>query len=312
MDNVFVVPPGWSWDIIVYFFFGGIAGGGYFIANVLRLVGGVSDRVLSRIAWYLAFPLIIVGALLLIKDLGRPERFLHMVFMSERIPTPIFKWWSPISFGTYIVMAFGAMTLLSFVHALVEGGVWRDHRVRHITSPLHDPGNGLGTLFLIGGGLWGLAVAAYTGMLLMISRAPTWAEDPFLAPMFMASAVANGAATIFLVAWLAGRGERSGLHRVLRMVTLALAFEFVLVVAAAISGLQHVSPFYLGAWGLLFWLVILPFGLVLPLVLLFHQVFRGRDLVPNSGMLATTLVLAGGFLLRALEVLGGQAYWVPY
>jgi len=40
MQDVFVTPPGWSWDIALYFFFGGLAGGAYFVANLLRLVGG--------------------------------------------------------------------------------------------------------------------------------------------------------------------------------------------------------------------------------------------------------------------------------
>ncbi len=194
MGDIFVTPPGWSWDIVLYFFFGGLAGGAYFVASLLRLVGRREDRELSRIGYYLAFPLIIVCAILLIKDLGRPERFWHMVFQSERLPALMFKWWSPISFGTWIVTLFGALALLSFVHALVEGGVWRESSVRRFTGPFHDPDGWLGTLFLIIAAAWGLVLGGYTGMLIMVSNAPTWSHDPLLPPLFMASGVATGSA----------------------------------------------------------------------------------------------------------------------
>jgi formate-dependent nitrite reductase membrane component NrfD len=49
MPNVFAYPPGWSWDIVLYFFIGGMAGGLLFIACLLRLLGGASARPLSRI-----------------------------------------------------------------------------------------------------------------------------------------------------------------------------------------------------------------------------------------------------------------------
>lgn len=312
MQDVFVTPPGWSWDIALYFFLGGLAGGAYFIANLLRLVGGgAGDRRLSRIGHYLAFPLLIVSTILLIKDLGRPERFWHMVFQSERFPALMFKWWSPISFGTWILIGFGVFSVLSFVYALAEGGVLRSPFARRLTRPLHENG-GLSTVFLVLGALWGLLLASYTGMLLMVNNAPTWSHDPVLPPLFAAAGVAAGAAAIYLVAHFTGAGDASGRRRVLRTAAYALAFEALLLLASVILGLGGVSPYFLGAWALLFWLVIVPFGVVLPLVLLWSAEFRDRHLVRDAPAVGAALLLVGGLLLRVLEVFGGQAYYVPY
>ncbi|HEX7119352.1 MAG TPA: NrfD/PsrC family molybdoenzyme membrane anchor subunit [Longimicrobiales bacterium] len=312
MDDVFVTPPGWSWDITLYFFFGGLAGGVYFLASLLRLLGSAGGRRLARIGYYLAFPLLIVCTLLLIKDLGRPERFWHMVFQSERFPALMFKWWSPISFGTWILILFGIFSVLSFAYALVEGGAVRSPALRRITGPLHDAATVAGTVFLVLGAAWGLFLASYTGMLLMVNNAPSWSPDPLLPPLFMASGVASGAAALYLIAHFAGAGDATARHRVLRTGALALAFEALLLVVSVVLGIGHATPYFLGWWAALFWIVIVPFGFVLPLVLLFAAEYRHRDLVRAAPVVGAALLLAGGLLLRVLEVFGGQAYYVPY
>lgn len=312
MQDVFVTPPGWSWDIVLYFFFGGMAGGLFFLGSMLRLVGRAEDRPLSRIAYYLAFPLLLVCTILLIKDLGRPDRFWHMVFQSERLPLLMFKWWSPISFGTWILSFFGLLSVISFIFALTEAGVLRSPGLRRLTGALHRPESGVGALYLVVAALWGLLLAGYTGMLIMANNVPTWSHDPFLPPLVMSSGVATAAAAIFLLSWASGLGEASGRRRVLRTGAMALAFEAVMLLGSIVVGLGGVSPFFLGWWTALFWIVILPFGVVLPLVLLSMALFRDRELVRNAAVVGASLVLVGGILLRLLEVLGGQSYYVPY
>jgi protein NrfD len=316
VDSVFVAPAGWSWDIILYFFLGGLAGGSLFLANLLRLSGAQPTLVPARIGYYLAFPLVNLCALLLVKDLGRPERFWHMLIQSERVPLPMLKWWSPISVGSWVLALFGLFAAISFVYALMEGGVVRWHRtdrVRGWLAPLHRPGL-LGALYLIAGAGLGLLMAGYTGLLLNNTSAPTWSQDPLLAPMFMASGVASAGAAIFLLGHFAGADLPAARHAVLRVALVALIVEAVLLVGAILMGLAHVSTstYFLGVWGLLFWLVILPLGIVAPIVLLWSAEHRDRLLVRSAHVVAAGLLLGGALLFRTLEVLGGQAYFRLY
>lgn len=321
MPDLFVAPPGWSWDIVLYFFFGGLAGGVLFTACALRLVGRLEeDAPISRLGWYLAFPLINVCALLLIKDLGVPSRFLHMLVQSERLPLPMFKWWAPMSAGSWILAVSGAFALLSFVHALLEGEVLGGQhragrvtsRVRGLTAALHRGGSLLGGIYLATGALAGLVLAGYTGVLLNVTNAPTWSHDPLLPAIFVASGLATGAAALFLLAHATSAGSAAARRRVLRTAALAVTLEAFLVLIAVVLGIGHVSPFFLGWWGVFFWVIVLPIGLLLPAALLLMVEYRGRSLIPNAAVVGAVLLLVGGLLFRTLEVLGGQAYFEPY
>ena len=47
-DTFFTASPHWTWFIILYFFVGGIAGGGYFLAALLQWFGRPEDRPVIR------------------------------------------------------------------------------------------------------------------------------------------------------------------------------------------------------------------------------------------------------------------------
>ena len=82
-STYFSAPPDWGWLIALYFFFGGLAGGSYFLASLIDLFGRSEDRPLSHLGYYIAFPCIVISGLLLTVDLGRPERFWHMLIESN-------------------------------------------------------------------------------------------------------------------------------------------------------------------------------------------------------------------------------------
>src|SRR5437764_10832883 len=69
----------WKWEVVLYFFLGGIAGGSYLAATLADLLGSARDAALIRAGRYLSFVCIVLSPILLVKDLGRPERFLHML-----------------------------------------------------------------------------------------------------------------------------------------------------------------------------------------------------------------------------------------
>ena len=54
-STFFTAPPDWHWLVILYFFFGGIAGGSYLIAALIDLFGRVADRPLARLGYIVAF-----------------------------------------------------------------------------------------------------------------------------------------------------------------------------------------------------------------------------------------------------------------
>jgi protein NrfD len=118
-STYFSAPPEWGWLIAIYFFFGGLAGGTYFLASLIDLFGRSEDRPLSHLGYYIAFPCVVVSGLLLTLDLGRPLRFWHMLIESNTY-RPMFKYWSPMSIGSWALLIFGIFAFVSFLGALAD------------------------------------------------------------------------------------------------------------------------------------------------------------------------------------------------
>src|SRR6266568_5993858 len=101
--------PFWGWEITWYFFFGGLAAGCFVIASIAALFGSRDDRAVARTGYYLSLLALLPCPPLLIKDLGRPERFLHML--------RVFKVKSPMSMGVWGLVSF---SLFSGVTAAIQ------------------------------------------------------------------------------------------------------------------------------------------------------------------------------------------------
>src|SRR5260370_37577023 len=83
----------WKWEVVLYFFLGGLAGGSYLAASLADLLGSARDAPLVRTGRYLSFACIIVSPILLIEALGRLEWFLPML--------RLLRFRSPMSLGTW-------------------------------------------------------------------------------------------------------------------------------------------------------------------------------------------------------------------
>jgi hypothetical protein len=68
--------PVWTWEVPLYFFFGGVASGSSFVALACDAAG---DERSAAIARKVTLAATVPCAPLLILDLGRPLRFLHML-----------------------------------------------------------------------------------------------------------------------------------------------------------------------------------------------------------------------------------------
>ena len=298
-STLFTAPPDWQWLIIGYFFLGGIAGGAYFLAALIDLAGHPADRPLARLGYFIAFPAIAVCGLLLIADLRRPLRFWHMLVESETL-RPMFKWWSPMSFGSWILLLFGLFALLSFLAALRESGQGLGQRLRWF-SRLRPPGV-LGTLVTCLGAVLGFLIAGYTGILLAVTNRPIWSDTSLIGLVFLISGMSTAAALMVLLGRHLHWARPEGVHALERFDSLVLLFELLAIVALVVS-LGSLARLWLSAWGLLLVVGVLILGILLPLGL-----YRRPWLFGGLGAVAApVLVLVGGFLLRVVIILSSEA-----
>src|SRR5215208_6925978 len=137
--------PVWSREIPWYFFAGGLAGASSNLALVARLTG--NDK-LARRAHIAAMGGAAVSPVLLIMDLGKPERFYNML--------RVFKPTSPMSMGTWVLSAFGSTTGIAAAHDLL-GLIPRLGRFAEAASAL-----------------LGLPLATYTAVLIADTSVPVW------------------------------------------------------------------------------------------------------------------------------------------
>jgi protein NrfD len=285
----FTTGPHWGWYITLYFFIGGLAGGSYFLAALIDLMGRREDRPLARIGYYIAFPCVVVSGLLLTLDLGRPLRFWHMMIENNTFK-PMFKYWSPMSIGSWALLTFGLFAFLAFLGALAEDGRLTSPILRHLRPPALP-----GAIVVLLGAMLGLYIAGYTGVLLAVTNRPIWSDTPLLGMLFIASGASTSAALMILLANRYGRitPALAALHR---MDDWMIALEF-LVLIAVIASLGPVLRAWLNAWGLLL-LIAIALGMIVPLMLS----WRARGARPVNLLTAPLLVLIGGFLLRVVII----------
>jgi formate-dependent nitrite reductase membrane component NrfD len=293
-DTFFTEPPHWDWAIILYFFIGGIAGCSLFLSALLHLFGRPVDRPVVRLGRYVAFIGALVSGLLLTVDLGRPERFWHMMLESKTWQ-PMLKYWAPMSVGVWGVLFFGLFAFLGALSALYEEG-----RLRWAPAGLltRDP---LPTVIAIGGAIFGLFLAGYTGVLLSVTNRPVWADSNWLGILFLFSAASSAAAALILLALARRDGHATSLDWLSRFDKIALVLELVTLIIFLIS-LGSIARVFLGLWGVLLLLGVILVGILIPLAIGFGRLPRVR----NKLVTTSALVLIGGFLLRVVTILSSE------
>jgi formate-dependent nitrite reductase membrane component NrfD len=188
----FVRAPQWTWYILFYFFFAGLAGGSYVLATLLRLVGGPRDEPAARLGFYISLPAMLLCPILLTADLGASwSRFWHMlVDVTPGDAGLNFKYLSPMSVGVWALLLFGVFVAVSALDTWV-----RDRR----TGSAGILGESVGRIFNIVGAILGLFIASYTGVLLSVSNQPVWSDTWALGGLFLASGLSGAAAAITLL-----------------------------------------------------------------------------------------------------------------
>jgi len=254
--------------------------------------GGAEDRPVIRTGYDVAAVGAILSGLLLTIDLGRPLRFWHMLFQSEHFPAIMFKGWSPISFGAWAILLFGLFAVLSALGARAEEGRLQMPALRAVGGVVRG---GVAKLVAGVGGLLGLFIAGYTGILLSVTNRPIWADSPWLGALFLASGVSTGAAALILLSPGRGATERS-LGWLSSFDAKALVVELLVLIAFIVS-LGSVNRVWVSVWGLLLLVGVVWFGILAPL-----RMHAKRQPLAS----AAKLVLVGGFLLRLATMLASE------
>lgn len=168
-----VKAPPWDSKIATYLFLGGLSGGSAILALGGYLTGKPALRRNARLSALTAAGL---GGVLLVADLGRPERFLHMM--------RTFKPTSPMSIGSWVLATFSTN---AGVAAAVE--VDRMTGERLPLGPLRPVLHAAELPTSVAAGVLGAPMATYTAMLLSDTAVPTWHEmHGHLAFVFASSA----------------------------------------------------------------------------------------------------------------------------
>src|SRR5918997_18152 len=209
----------WTWEVPIYFWLGGIGAGTHLISTVAQLLGW-KDRAFFRASRYTVLVTMILSPILLIMDLGRPERFYNML--------RIVKLRSPMSTGSWALSVFGGLSgLIATAQAARDGLLGRDNAlVRLIQALVPDRLLSVAALPI------GLYVGLYTGILLAATSVPMWARNYLLmGPTFLSSGISTGLSAISFVLHLGGWGEKKTLEALRRTERVSLVVEAGLIAA---------------------------------------------------------------------------------
>jgi formate-dependent nitrite reductase membrane component NrfD len=166
-----VKEPVWKPEIPWYFFTGGLAGASSFLSYLARRRG---NEELANASLWIALGADTASPLLLISDLGRPERFHHML--------RVFKVTSPMNVGSWILAFSGTSSgVAAGAHVL---GMRRLRNAAEAVSAA-----------------FGLPLATYTAVLVSDTSIPVWHEARHELPLVFASssAASAGAAAALVV-----------------------------------------------------------------------------------------------------------------
>lgn len=295
MEKTINTQQAWGGKIAAYLFLAGVGAGSYLVGFVVNLTR--PDLViLSRIGVLLGAPLVIIGILFLILDLGKKP----LAFLAFSQPGS--SW---IARGTIIITAFVILTL---VH--IGLWIWPSTWLEGAPS-IHLA---LGSITAI----FALLTLIYTGMVLGVAKPiPFW--DPLILPgLFLVSGVSTG--TMGIAFYLSIYGLSSGSAIEPPLTLLARCDVFILIIEALIIGgylfrMHHLSGAQASAGMVLrgklaapFWGGVVAAGLVIPLVFEVYLAYLSPP-SPATALVLTAVAgiigLIGGFMLRYVVVVGG-------
>ena len=289
--NYYGIPPikhaHWTWQIPVYFWIGGIGAGVHLFSTIAQILGH-RDAALTRTSRYTVLATMLISPVLLIWDLGRPERFYNML--------RILKLRSPMSTQSWSVFAFGNLSgMISARQAAEDGLLGDDNSLVRLVKLI--PARALSILAVP----VGLNVGSNTGNLISATSVPLWARNwLFMGPTFLASGLSTALSWLSLVLHLTRSGEEKTLRTLHRAEKATIVIEAGLIAASLIRMSKWSKPLFSREVAPLFVGGTLIGGIVAPMALLLGKESRSKS------MLASVLALGGGLAFRFAIVKGGR------
>ena len=305
----------WGMLIVNYLFLGGLSAGLFFVSALATYLPQREEISYARIARYGALMApwpVAIGSLLLIFDLGTWHRF-YKLFLH-------FRWQSPMSLGSWLLLVFSLLALAYFWAWLPDS--LRSAAVARFRLPrrLDRDFSASRPLLAAVGFPISIGVAIYTGVLLGAVQARPFWNTNLVAQLFLFSALSTGCAAVILA--LSASRKLLDTAQIQFLYTLdicLIVLEFFIVLPYILHGELSVeavrSSLALilgGPYTFVFWAFFLGTGLLVPLVLEILEVspalFSGKLLHHNRRLAGATaaLVIFGGYLLRYVFVYAGQ------
>ncbi|HMK97147.1 MAG TPA: NrfD/PsrC family molybdoenzyme membrane anchor subunit [Acidimicrobiales bacterium] len=284
----------WGLYIFTFAFFIGLSAGGLIMASSAEVFQVKALKPLSRLGVLSAAACVAVAALMIIPDLGKPQRILN-IFIHP-------NWTSPLIWDILIISVY-------FVFSVVDLAILTRHagapsKLRNTVRVLAYVG--LPTAVLL---------HSITAWIFGLQIARTWWNTALMAPLFVVSAILSGTALVTLLALAAERWAGFNLpaatkHWLRGFLTVVLIVDLFFVgcdyitvlwgnVPADRAAINLVLPG--GPWSWVFW-VEWVMGGVVPLALLAVPSLRR---LPGTLGAAAVLVVTGVYAFRIeLVVIG--------
>lgn len=266
----FLKRPRWKWEIALYFFFEGMSAGSFVTGTMADLFAHQRYPGLVRTSRWLALAALLPCPPLLIADLGRPERFLHML--------RVVKLTSPMNTGAWALTGYGMLV------TLIAGSELK--LLRYI------PARVVSVLALP----FAVTMLAYPGVLLSTTSNPVWSGTRLLGPVIASSSMTTAVAALALATTSRPDGSSRALKRLETVVSVC---ETASLIGYLGTARETARPLTSGPQAIRFWAGAVAGGIIAPALLsLAESRIRSRSRARTVSVAASVLRLGGALMLK--------------
>lgn len=276
------------------------ASGALNVASISSVFNNLAYKPFARLSGILAIALLVGGLMVLVLDLGRPERL--TVAMTTYNFKSIFAWNIYLYTGFLVIVA-------AYLFTMMDRSIAKSGKSTKF----------MGWFAFV----WRLALTTGTGSIFGFLVAREAYDSAIMAPLFIAASFLYGLAFTVLVLLTICRETGQQLMSeeiVSKFLNLVVIFALAVLYFTAVKHLtalyasEHhgVEAFILrdgGIYTLLFWFGHVLIGNVIPIMIAAFLSGDGKPLTGRQGLaVASVLALIGGLAFMYVTIIGGQAY----